>query len=66
MKAEEEVHYEQQMKKEILIQKKHAIMEKAETKKYMQLEEQYVCNIYFQTVKNFINYCLYIFIVNIQ
>lgn len=47
MEATEEVNFQHQMKKQILIQKKHAIAEKAETDKYLQLKEQYVCHIYF-------------------
>lgn len=48
MKAEEEVHFHQQMKKLKLFQKKDAAEEKAETEKYLQLTEQYVRHIYFR------------------
>jgi len=57
LKAEEEVYFQHLMKKEILIQKKYATAEKAETEKYLKLKEQYVCHIY---IKNFRNYCLYL------
>lgn len=53
MKAGEEVYFEHQMKKQILIQKKYATMEKAETERYLQLKEAYVCHIYFETIKIF-------------
>lgn len=62
-KAEEEVYFQYQMKKQILIQKKFAAMEKAETEKYLQLKEEYVCHIYFETIKIFRSYSLCIHIV---
>lgn len=43
LKAEEEVHFEHQMMKQVRIKKKYAIAEKAETEKYLQLKEEYVC-----------------------
>lgn len=52
MNAEQEVYIEHQMKKQILVQKKYAIAEKAETEKYLELKEQYVCHIYFQSKIN--------------
>ncbi|XP_011704616.1 PREDICTED: structural maintenance of chromosomes protein 1A-like [Wasmannia auropunctata] len=40
-KALEEVHFEYKMKRQILNQKKHANVEKTETERYLQLNEQY-------------------------
>ncbi|XP_071568818.1 LOW QUALITY PROTEIN: structural maintenance of chromosomes protein 1A-like [Temnothorax nylanderi] len=40
-KAEEAVYFEHQRKKQILIQKKYAAAEKAETETYLQLKKQY-------------------------
>ncbi|XP_018366242.1 PREDICTED: structural maintenance of chromosomes protein 1A-like [Trachymyrmex cornetzi] len=37
----EKINFEDKLKKQILIQKKYAIMEKAETEKYLKLKEQY-------------------------
>lgn len=62
-KAREEVLYKNQMKKKILIERENARMEEAEKEKYIKLEKQYVCHIYFQTIKIFRNYYLiYIFL----
>lgn len=44
LKAGDEIYFEHQMKKQVLIQKKCAAMEKEKAEKYLQLEKIYVCH----------------------
>jgi len=48
----EKINFENKLKKQILIQKKYAIMEKAETDKYLKLKEQHVCLTYLLSIYN--------------
>lgn len=61
--AGEEVFYTNQKKKQMLLERESAMMEKVEKEKYIKLEKQCVCHIYFQTITIFRNYYLiYIFL----
>lgn len=46
------INFENKLKKQILIEKKYAIMEKAETEKYLKLKEQRVCLTYLFSIYN--------------
>lgn len=58
---EDETHLQHQMLKQLRVQKKNATVEKAETKEYLQLQEEYVCIFNYVTILRRIIY-LYIFI----